>query len=149
MEFTLVAYNTRAIPRKVASNTERLKRLFKRECRRNGAGILALFPEMCVTGYVKDMNWLLANRGQIQAAIDELAKYTAEWFGNVLIFGAPGYTSDGRPMISQYVCADGRIEGRHDKVALSSSEDAVFVPGGYPAKIFTVYGLRLGNRGFC
>lgn len=144
MKINLSTFNMRAISRDIEFNFFYIAKLFLREQSKSKKKILAVFPELSLTGYLKDRDWFLEKRVFIEKKTNELARLTAGKSENILVFGAPSFGRKGELRISQFVCASGKIIGRHDKIVLSSSEKETFTPGSIYPQVIDAKGVKIG-----
>ncbi|MEM1433988.1 MAG: NAD(+) synthase [Pseudomonadota bacterium] len=76
---------------------------------------LAVFPELCLTGYsCEDLFFAGTLYEQLDAALDELARATTDI---TAVVGAPWRTRDGRTVNAALVLRDGRLHGVVPKAA--------------------------------
>ncbi len=90
---------------------------------------ILLFPELSLTGYVKNREWLLSHRKMIQQTLDDLAVLTRETgYQGIVLAGAPLFRG-GNIIIAHYVLYRGEILHIHEKNIPGPSERSVFSPG--------------------
>ena len=90
---------------------------------------ILLFPELSLTGYIKDREWLLNHRKTIQQILDDLAVLTRETdYKGIVLAGAPLFRN-GDIIIAHFVLYRGEILHIHEKNIPGPSERSVFSPG--------------------
>lgn len=111
----------------ISGNVSRMA-AFARQARRAGAD-LAVFPEMCVTGYPPED--LLLSPRFMDAARDGVSRFVAACRGMTVIFGAPLCANEA--VNAAVVAHDGRIAATYSKQLLPNygvfDEMRYFTPG--------------------